>query len=256
LVGFRHNPYVGSFHRVNYIPFSSENFYQNIINDVSKRNPIVGLIRHSPSTVKSSGLKRIIDDDSEKAHAPLISRINVVKEISKTLPHQNFVASLKTIPHSKFSTSASSVPESVDPDSPMCTICREVYSDGDNILTLACSHCFHSECLSKWFYQDCLDSSDMSSSFRCPHCRQNHVSINDGSICSEDLRIPVVSFEQIGQSLLEDGGYDLLNDVLLEEKAVTPKTESSKVFEFGLNRSCYSDCGVPLIAHQPNTFDH
>lgn len=174
----------------------------------------------------------------------------------------------------KFNTTTHSC--AADDDAPVCAICLECYNDGDNILTLACSHCYHSECVSKWFFQDCLNSTDLSSSFRCPQCRQDHILLSErGSQCSDPLQdfgISQLSFIQAGQSLLRDGGYDFLSDIgsecslpsrkegsILHSPPPTPiraaiqqsKTTRKPITNpvnntSSLEYSLYSDCGFPL----------
>lgn len=109
-------------------------------------------------------------------------------------------------------------------DHPVCSICLEAYVDGDEILTLACSHCFHSECVSKWFFHGCLNNADLASSFNCPECRQDHIALSEAaSHCSDDRCSQcttsntnnelAASFLQIGEKLFQDGGYDFLSDI-------------------------------------------
>ena len=267
LLGFRHNPYIGSFHRVSYIPFNSERILPNLM-DESKTNPLVGLIRHSPSVVAKS------QQTKAKKDQPL-SRLALMKNLKKDQKPANFVSALKLFPRGVYSAvSASSVAgDSVDAfeeieDSPVCAICMEKYMNGDEILTLDCSHCFHSECISKWFYHDCLNSEDMNSNFSCPHCRRKNSKKSDKSIAesasvvsispikkckktSEDGSIIeegyfADSMIQIGQTLLEDGGYDFINDVGSEVQP-SPKLLSASC----LLGSAYLDCGAEIENHKP-----
>ena len=49
--------------------------------------------------------------------------------------------------------------KSINPNK--CVICREVFKDGDEIIKVTCHHCFHSNCIMKWF----------EFSNYCPICR-------------------------------------------------------------------------------------
>jgi len=74
------------------------------------------------------------------------------------LAKEEFLASLKRIPSKVFSLSQqsqsseissplpddSSVSVEIDSERPQCSICMELYEDGDELFTLTCSHCFHS----------------------------------------------------------------------------------------------------------------
>jgi hypothetical protein len=356
---------VGTFHRINYIPFNSH-FSQNVIMAEARKNPLVGMLRHSPSIVatRSTGLKGILEDKEPKNFSltPLIPGSS--SATSTTAPSSsststtnkdkplNFVASLREIPHSHFSTNSSQNGDSevaVSPGSilspldlinndPICAICMETYENGDELLTLACSHCFHSDCVSKWFYQDCLNSENMISNFKCPRCRREHHSLassasnsinnltaaaasvsmknhvgtstipstegtkqqhtssstasvdgddsSDRSVVSsvgdhEGGGISSTSLLQLGQNLLDEGGYDLLNDLDLSSIENTPrdgkagsrgpfspKSDVSRrsreahnkinnknsnfqmrklLYSCMLGGSTYSDCGVPAI---------
>jgi hypothetical protein len=332
----------------------------------ARKNPLVGLLRHSPSIVatRSTGLKGILEDKEPKNFSltPLIPSSSASAEASspssactnnnnKDKP-SNFVASLREIPHSHFSTNSSQNGDSevaVSPGSilspldlinndPICAICMETYENGDELLTLACSHCFHSDCVSKWFYQDCLNSENMISNFKCPRCRREHHSLassasnsisnlaavsmknhtgtnalplsiaekgnkqptnnnsSTASIDGDDSDRSVVSSSsigdhegggisstsllQLGQNLLDEGGYDLLNDIDLSSIENTPrdgkagsrgpfspKSDVSRrsresrnklnpnsnfhmrklIYSCMLGGSTYSDCGIPAV---------
>jgi hypothetical protein len=295
VLGFRHNPYIGNFHRINYVPFNSENFFQNIMNE-NKTNAMIGLLRHSPSVIsrsrnshgkKSSQLAKKQQQQQQQS-PPVLSRLALLRNRPKESNQQSqnqpdnrsepsFVSSLREFHRNVYSVSSLSSQEGNSPlsplvdhpvsdnDIPMCAICMEQYCNGDEILTLKCSHCFHSECISKWFYQDCLNSEDMRSNFTCPHCRKtnnnNHNNNNNnnnneeskenqelGSIDSETLLslkklqisasdgVSIVSEEgilteslfKLGKSLLEeDGGYDFVsvNSLNSQRSSAEPKRQ-------------------------------
>jgi hypothetical protein len=291
VLGFRHNPYIGNFHRINYIPFNSENFFQNIMNE-SKTNPMIGLLRHSPSVISRSrnshGKKssQLAKKQQQQQPPPVLSRLALLRNRPKESSQQHsqqqqpdnpsepsFVSSLREFHRNVYSVSSLSSHEGNSPlsplvdhpvsdnDIPMCAICMEKYCNGDEILTLKCSHCFHSECISKWFYQDCLNSEDMRSNFTCPHCRKTNNNNNNnneeskenqelGSIDSETLLslkklqisasdgVSIVSEEgilteslfKLGKSLLEeDGGYDFVsvNSLNSQLSSAEPKQKVS-----------------------------
>mmetsp|Transcript_11379 Transcript_11379/g.15646 ORF Transcript_11379/g.15646 Transcript_11379/m.15646 type:complete len:456 (+) Transcript_11379:72-1439(+) len=212
MIGLRHNPYVGSFHHGNNaageVSSSTEytNKLKNIIMTESKNNPLVGIFRHSPSSigaVNTLGLKCILFAENEKPKK-VISQLQVAKR-TKLLAKKEFLASLKRIPSKVFSLSQqsqsseissplqddSSGSVEVDNQRPQCSICMELYEDGDELLTLTCSHCFHSDCVGEWFYQGCLDRDKVDiKPFNCPECRQDHImptsSATSRPITSED----------------------------------------------------------------------
>lgn len=219
MTGLRHNPYVGSFHGVN-LPLHDKFNIGNVktVMTESKNNPLVGVFRHAPSiSAKSPGMKSMINGPIKP---PLFSQM----QVNRRPPQQkamsakySFLASLKQIPVSKYSSPANSVScasvncECKD-DLPLCSICLEPYVDGDELYTLACSHCFHSECAKKWFVTGCLNNEE-SASFNCPECRQNHVELSEeSSLMSGGEGICSSSFLHVGQNLANEGGYDFASD--------------------------------------------
>lgn len=282
--GFRHNPYVGSFHAmpVHAAELSSGDM---IMNDC-RTNPMIGLMRHSPPiNPERVGLKSVIYGDQVKI--PSVSQLRINREKNKPSVTHNFVTSLRQIPQSVFLASslgtqlnaeeANPSEQSLDNNVPMCSICLENYVDGDALLTLACGHCFHSECVNKWFYQGCLNNSEVIETFRCPQCRQNHIALSEqASHASGDENIPSKSFLQIGQSLLSEGGYDFFSDIESDAGAIEsvhsvetiskhqnqtslpssaalpcqPKTaHNTATTQTSLEFSAYSDCGFPLAGY-------
>jgi len=230
----KHNPYIGTFHGKPILSSVNETTASTDVIEDSKRNPMIGLFRHSPSlAAKSLGLKAVIYND-QSATSTVVSQLTALnRETTKpkeTLSKRNFVSSLKQIPVTVFSASSAasrsgSEKETSNPrlstsnneeSGPLCAICLEAYTDGDEILTLACSHCFHSDCVSKWFFQGCLNNTDVGKAFNCPECRQDHIALSEHeskSSSSENIGgIPSRSFLQMGQHLFVDGGYDFLSD--------------------------------------------
>jgi hypothetical protein len=49
----------------------------------------------------------------------------------------------------------------LDEEEPCCPICLEVYGEGEWLKTLPCQHCFHEDCILRWF----------KDSKHCPMCR-------------------------------------------------------------------------------------
>ena len=47
----------------------------------------------------------------------------------------------------------------------ICCICQETIEYGHNIYLLSCNHCFHQNCLKKWFNQKS----------ECPYCRKRFI---------------------------------------------------------------------------------
>lgn len=235
----KHNPYIGTFHGKPILSSVTEaNASTDVIED-SKRNPMIGLFRHSPSlAAKSLGLKAVIYNDTGTSSTVVSQLTALNRETTKpqeSLSKRNFVSSLRQIPVTVFSASSASVSEretsnprlsssNKEETGPVCAICLEAYTDGDEILTLACSHCFHSDCVSKWFFQGCLNNTDVDKAFNCPECRQDHITLSEqGSHTSSgDIGgIPSRSFLQMGQNLFAEGGYDFLSDAGSDHMAVS-----------------------------------
>lgn len=284
---FRHNPYVGSFHALP-VKMNSESKSDELVMTESKTNPMVGLFRHSPPLQSNRvGLKSVIYEDPQLGF-PIISRLRLNSLPRSALTGRTFLSSLRKIPVTVYSASSSASKSIIDlaeksptengsctdihgdtrgREAPMCAICLEEYADGDELLTLACSHCFHSECANKWFYHGCINNAELQDAFRCPHCRQDHIALSEQcSHASGDAVIPTNAFLDVGQSLLRDGGYDFLSDAGSERSAVVrsspfprslqspPITKSpiptpqkaTCVKPKNLEESAYSDCGYPL----------
>lgn len=197
--GLRHNPYVGSFHNVKLT--TEEGGVQE---KLSKNNPLVGVFRHSPSassillgprklsTGKSIASPVIsqLQISKQKQVSPVLSSLTAETVQRNSAPRRDFLTSWKQIPLAKYDSSVASQESGNNPvvgaspsyvsersDSvPVCSICLVPYVDGDKIKTLTCSHCFHSDCVGKWFFQiSCLDhEAEGESHFNCPECRQDH----------------------------------------------------------------------------------
>jgi hypothetical protein len=230
--GLKNNPYVGTFHGRNYVCDGTP-LKQCMLED-SKRNPLIGVFRHSPAQrSKSLGLKSILyGEPTEKQN--VFSQLQVARE-TKKVPTHNFLRSLRQIPTKVYSSSSvgsrSSVsasvisphealqpvdapkttPVAVDENVPMCSICIEPYADGDELRTFACSHCFHNECVSKWIFHRCLNDAELES-FNCPECRQNHITLSEAGSSQTSLADGMcnLSYLQVGETL--GGGYDFLSD--------------------------------------------
>jgi hypothetical protein len=93
---------------------------------------------------------------------------------STTYQSTNSLCSASNDSTSDFNNNISFVNVEED-DLPKCSICLDVYSDGDELFTLGCSHCFHNDCMSKWFQQVCMDRNTLAASCNCPECRTEHV---------------------------------------------------------------------------------
>ncbi len=284
MTSLRHNPYVGSFHGKSLQMEDTANLVKDMMSE-SKRNPLVGSFRHSPSGAHSLGLKRILYQN-EETKPSIISQLQVPRESRNVPMKRSFLQSLKKIPLKVFSSSvtrsSASVASEAEIDAPVCSICLEIYVDGDELSTLACSHCFHKECARKWFFQGCLNKSGMSGTFNCPECRQDHEQLSQqgtSTDCGGSEEISSTSFFQVGESLAFGAGYDFMSDfgsdtartVVSAKQLLSPKpcenrssqeSENTTVAMVSLTRSetspsvrskktalcesCYSDCGVPL----------
>lgn len=263
LTTLKNNPYVGSFHGVNIQPYQKPSASTLTVMTESKNNPMIGIFRHSPS-VLGLGMKCIIyDSPADTMRTSVVSRLEVTRKRHSTISKENFVSSLKQLPVKVFastpsgsvqSVSASSVPNEPmdDTSTPCCSICIEPYVDGDEIVTLACSHCFHSDCANRWFYHACLINSE-AASFNCPECRQDHVFPNNARSSdgqsdndSESLvlaeEISNMSFLRIGQSLRNERGYDFLSDVGTD----TPSRQS--VCSTSDNMHFFSSSNLQLVS--------
>jgi hypothetical protein len=210
------------------------------------------------------GLKGVIYKN-QTTKGPIFSQLQMP---SKMFSHQHFVSSLSKIPSSIYSSAVSSEDEGVpqveplvngpnEESDPVCSICLEKYLNGDELLTLACHHCFHSSCISKWFYKDFLSEIDPSGSFRCPECRQDHIALSEkatsncgeSTVSDQDNIITRSSFVRVGRNMLNEVGYDMLGELLSDDQSAHLSIEASphKVpLNLKLEISSYSDCGVPL----------
>ena len=214
MTSLRHNPYVGSFHGVNVNLDEEKRATSNVMIE-SKNNPLVGLFRHSPPSsnhiIKSKilGLKGVIYpvDNNTKSVINQLQIGRLSGTTNKRAFEINFLDTIKKIPSKVFSQSQSSEADSpicLESDieyvnSPLCSICINSYLDGDELLTLACSHCFHNECISQWFYQSCIDRDD-GMPFNCPECRQNHIFSDDVST-SNDKKCTVIEVSEKNDSI-------------------------------------------------------
>lgn len=275
---FRHNPYVGSFHAVPYkTEEASQTDDQLFLMSEAKTNPMVGLFRHSPPIVTCQqslqnqrvGLKSVIYEENQpqSTSLPIISRLRLNTSLPRsTLTGRTFLSSLRKLPVTVYcspspQTSSSIASNSVTDgqpansqrtddvheDKPMCAICLEEYADGDELFTLACSHCFHSECVNRWFYHGCISSTRYASrtsapspsvpasssskpgyaastveafqeAFRCPACRQDHIalseqgSVAEASLCQSTLTrntVTAVSLVEVVEVSSNDGGIPM-----------------------------------------------
>lgn len=175
--------------------------------------------------------------------------------------------------------------------SPCCSICLAAYVDGDSLLTLACGHCYHSDCVNRWFLHRLGVVGDLDA-FSCPQCRcvsspedeeevESLVSVTPSLAPSVALSVaPTVvsvgsngfssqAFLALGQSLYE--GYDLLSDTASDSGAPqgpaagatgaagaaggSPSRARRAPFSPPRDNesvmSGYSDCGVPLFRASP-----
>jgi hypothetical protein len=257
MAGLKHNPYVGSFHSKK-LQTDIEN--SRVIND-AKTNPMIGLFRHSPRG-SCLGLKALAEPPKGKQ---IVSQLNL-QRVSKVRPalKESFLNSLDQIPRAIFSSSHNKSQSSktsagndlvsigevdCDCDKPICAICLEKYVDGDDLLTLACSHCYHSDCVSQWFYQDFLRKDDIDGTFRCPQCRQDHVELTEKEslACSEQTDVPKgPSLLYLGQSVMREAEYDFLSDLASDTSSlivVSPQRACSATCSFSVESS-YVDCGL------------
>lgn len=60
-------------------------------------------------------------------------------------------------------------------EAPRCTVCIELFSPGEVIVTLACSHVFHSSCIKTW----------LASHSTCPNCKADAFGRTD----AEEVRV-------------------------------------------------------------------
>lgn len=181
-----------------------------------KYNVLSSLRQYPPKKYSSSVGSRSSISTSQSAAVATTAAAQGTERDSSTLSAAHSangaVRSRAEASSERASSGSSSNLDEVDPDGPTCAICLVPYRDGDEIRTLACNHCFHSECVSQWVFHRCL-SKDELTSLDCPECRQDHVALSEsGSTVSYAEGISRQSFLQAGQYLLEEGGYDFLSD--------------------------------------------
>ncbi len=212
----------------------------------------IGMIRHSPpckttgctsAMGKGLGLKDVIYS-TQRGRGTIFSQLQKPRDCPQNVGQisaHNFLESFRKIPSSVFS--ASNQLSDIDESNPICSICLEKYVNGDEILTLACDHCFHSDCIGKWFCRDFFRTVDPAASFRCPQCRQDHVSLSEknssscSDLCDVQNHITKSSFVRVGQNIANEVDYDILCD--------WTSCASSMIKENKSSCGSYSDCGIP-----------
>jgi hypothetical protein len=198
---------------------------------LGRRNPLVGTFRHSPSvrpahTKKISaitpGLKGLLWECDKTPH---ISQIQVAREKNMNPLHLS-VKVLNTIPISRYTNSSTpSLSSSVEADLPICAICLDMFNDGDELRTLACSHCFHKRCIDIWLLGYLSDAK--TPTCKCPTCRQSAVTQSsednnddvDNDMGDENIGVPIDDDDEGQQESsghirdnCEDNGYNCNND--------------------------------------------
>jgi len=180
------------------------------------RNPYLGYMKHSPSSEnfneksgsetfsesEKSGLQLLFGNNYK---VPFLSQGLLLKE--KRYADRISSNDLLKIPQSIFSSTTSSDEEDYHPS---CSICLEVYSDGDVLRTLNCCHVFHKECIDIWLI-------GLHTSKACPCCRSDPLQQQDQ--CSD---ISTQSFIRMGLnvstvSLQSDLSIEVDIDVDLEK---------------------------------------
>ena len=191
---YKHNPYVGSFHSVNrYVVNPS-------INIIDSKRGLLPMFRHAPPiNGLGIGLKGILLKE-DLLQKPFLNQIDLSKEkllINKKQLHPDI---LKGLPLSIFNTDSSE--SDVEGDYPVCSICLDMFTDGDELRTLECSHCYHRKCIDIWLI-GCL-SSDQIDSCNCPQCRQivnTYTNDENEHLVVDCNQIPSDVYFRIGQSL-------------------------------------------------------
>lgn len=248
MLQLRHNPYVGSFHSMHRqdVTTGGRSNDDRLVNSKSGNVP---LIRHAPSTVplyynpsKGVGLKGLFNSVQTPptqmglglgvdVASPMLSQSALarIKALEKT-KHLSLTA-LKKIPiiifqhgedgglgglatggEKKRSDGNSNSNGNEHETAPSCSICLELYEDGDELRSLTCTHCYHKKCIDIWLLG--YLSLGAVDTCRCPQCRQevgggienieiegtaNSISTHSSLIL--DFDTPSASFIRIGQSL-------------------------------------------------------
>lgn len=169
----RHNPYVGSFHGISRLSEDAKN------KSLSIHNPHLGTFRHSPAAacafpVKlNMGFKGLLYDD-QPFQSKVLSQVQIACGRNSGLrltPHF-----LQTMPSFKFSLQESESEDLGVEDvnsTPTCAICLEAFTDGCELRSLACHHCFHKKCVDMWLCGQHSDESQCTAI--CPTCRQDAI---------------------------------------------------------------------------------
>ena len=203
LISYRGNPYIGSFHST---PREGAGTYTaaSMLLE-ARRNPFLGTFRHSPSIAATSGLGGLgglgaLLRDVKTPTTPLASSSSggglgldkllyndgkrpVVSQVQLSLDkHQRGEASrssgrghghgrasraspalLSGIPITRYMA----CPAVFRDELPHCAVCLDAFSDGDELRTLSCGHCYHRRCIDHWLLGCTCDEAAT-----CPQCRQ------------------------------------------------------------------------------------
>jgi hypothetical protein len=174
-------------------------------------HPHVGVYRHAPAKTTSNGLQEILRDKRTSLKPKsVISTLQLFN--AGSLPKHFEKKTLEMMPTSHYNSTRDHRGESNE-EAPMCPICLENFTDGDEIRNLKCSHCFHKSCVDIWLLGTM--SSEMTTTV-CPTCRQDASSVisepDTGSsvYSSQDdatrvSSIPAECFIRVGQFLLSEG---------------------------------------------------
>lgn len=218
------------------------------------RNPNVGYFGHAPQSNKpdfAKKAKEIIAESSKESNAglqgilweeeswkiPFISQVQISRELKFSDRHIS-VHTLKQIPVSIYNSGKNKNPSLIDDngnsidddnddeDFPTCSVCLDKFQDGDELRTLACSHCFHKRCIDIWLLG--TFSNDTTVTCTCPQCRQSASPV----LPQEDTTleyvgdIPSESFMRVGMFL---SSYNVHGDAYVSETETNVSDEMDEI---------------------------
>jgi hypothetical protein len=133
--------------------------------EASRHSPFLGTFRHSPSLFSGAvnaqptkskvglGFDKLLQNDGKR---PVVSQVQLSLD-----KHRSRL--LWGIPITRYMA----CPAVFRDELPHCAVCLEAFSDGDELRTLSCSHCYHRKCIDHWLLGCASDEAAT-----CPQCRQ------------------------------------------------------------------------------------
>eukprot|EP01112_Ceratiomyxa_fruticulosa_P023778 TRINITY_DN926_c0_g1_i1.p1 TRINITY_DN926_c0_g1~~TRINITY_DN926_c0_g1_i1.p1 ORF type:complete len:344 (-),score=68.02 TRINITY_DN926_c0_g1_i1:205-1236(-) len=117
---------------------------------------------------KEREINQVNKDFRPKAPIPSSWHNRIIESINRSLrfdsPHQLLPDESNQTPKNILDSLPTEVfSEKFAKDVPHCTVCLSPYNEGEQLKSLPCLHCFHTDCLDQWFKVSCS----------CPTCKDS-----------------------------------------------------------------------------------